>query len=529
MKEDAKKVGLMNSSSMSNGKENLPINKLTAYLIKDGFENNYLNERAIEDERYDDKSKLFKAKSYSKSPKFMEQFFHRLDNTVFSSSAQVLLVLEDLGLHHRTLAFTFGNGRCLMNQDALERRFGLKTALNLIDSDSVKKFSKTKMDSNPKNENSQLSKKAKVAEFGIDISQDLIKGVSGSVKNEYITEFGKNVSGADSLNLRISCDITNIRVKAEAILKAYYDESYKETFGWIDQIKEIKDKSLKQELNDQVIEELKQKNDSVKIWASIPGIIDDDILDGFIIGKSNSNLVDDIDKEMIIQKLGSKIDINHLKNLPIFAVSVAGETQYLERWSAYRCLYAEVVKNSGLFILLDGAWYEVNNEFVSEVQNDFNNVAYSTVQYVDYNHKNEGEYNKTLAKSLSAECCDKKMIPMAGYDKIELCDVLASDNSLIHIKRYAGSSALSHLFNQGLVSGELLAGNSKFRNKVKEKIGIDANNLVGKKVIFGIITKKPDRFDMPFFSKVSLNNVKQRLTALGYKVEVAKINNIKQE
>lgn len=101
--------------------------------------------------------------------------------------------------------------------------------------------------------------------------------------------------------------------------------------------------------------------------------------------------------------------------------------------------------------------------------------------------------------------------------------------SLIHIKRYAGSSALSHLFNQGLVSGELLVSNPKFKEKVKEKTGRDAGEMMSKKIIFGIITKKPDKFNMPFFSKVSFNNVRRRLLALGYEVEVSKINNIKPE
>lgn len=316
----------------------------------------------------------------------------------------------------------------MLNQDAIERRFGLKTALNLIDPDSVKKFSKTKMDSNPKNENSQLSKKAKVAEFGIDISQDLIKGVSGSIKAEYVAQFGKNVSGTDSLNLRVSCDVANIRDVAEAIVGVYHDDSYKETFGWIDQIQEVKDKALKQSLDDKIVEELNQRsNYNIKIWASIPDFIDDEDLDGFRIGKNKGEPVDDIDREMIIQKLNGKINLNRLKNLSVFAVSATSEISYLDRWSAYRCLYAEIPKDGKLFLLLDGSWYTVNNEFVKEVQDDFNAITYSKTNFIDYNHKNEAVYNKALAKSLKAECYDADLIVLAGYDRIELCDVLTKE------------------------------------------------------------------------------------------------------
>lgn len=512
-------------------KKDIPVNKLTAYLIREGMEDNCLSERAELDEKTSrDKTEVYKVNSSIKKPKFMEQFFHDDDNKVYSSSAQVLLVLKDVSEHSRTIAFAFGNGRCLLNQEAIERRFGLKTALNLIDPESVKKFSKTKLDSNPKNENSQLSKKAKVSEFGIDISQDLIKGVSGSIKINHIPKFGKNVSGTDSLNLRIRCDITNIRDVANDIINIYYEDDYKKTFGWIDQIQEIKDKQLVQILNDRIVQELIEQNDKkIKIWASIPDFIDDEDLDGFRIGKNEGALLDDIDKAMIIEKLNGKIDLAHLKNLYIFAVSATSEISFLGRWSAYKCLYAEFPEDNQLYLLLDGLWYAVNNDFVREVQNDFNGITYSTEKYIDYNHKDEAEYNKALASSLEAECYDANLITLAGYDRIELCDVLTKNGNFIHVKKYAGSSVLSHLFNQGLVSGELLKTNSNFKKKAEEKIKKKLGNLSDKKVIFGIITRKYDNFDMPFFSKVSFNNVRQRLVGLGYQVEVARIKNIKPE
>ena len=166
---------------------------------------------------------------------------------------------------------------------------------------------------------------------------------------------------------------------------------------------------------------------------------------------------------------------------------------------------------------------------MKEVQNDFDDIAYSSKNYIEYNHKDEADYNKALADSLNAKCYDADLITLAGYDRIELCDVLTKEGDFIHVKKYAGSSVLSHLFNQGLVSGELLKNNSRFKEKAEEKINRKLDELNGKKIIFGIITKKYDNFNMPFFSKVSLNNVRRRLIGFGYEVEVAKIKNIKPE
>ena len=182
-----------------------------------------------------------------------------------------------------------------------------------------------------------------------------------------------------------------------------------------------------------------------------------------------------------------------------------------------------------MYLLLDGTLYSINNDFVTEVQEEFNKIEYSKTQYIDYNHQDESEYNKALATSINADCYDADLITLAGYDRIELCDVLTKNGDFIHVKKYAGSSVLSHLFNQGLVSGELLKSNPRFIEKAEEKVGRKLKNLNNKKVIFGIITKKYEKFDIPFFSKVSFNNVRQKLIGLGYKVEIVKIKNVKPE
>ncbi len=66
---------------------------------------------------------------------------------------------------------------------------------------------------------------------------------------------------------------------------------------------------------------------------------------------------------------------------------------------------------------------------------------------------------------------------------------------------YTGSAALSRLFNQGYVSGELIHNDHDFILKAYEKIGGDFTKTPSsrkRKVTFAIITSKPDKFDMPY-------------------------------
>jgi uncharacterized protein (TIGR04141 family) len=117
------------------------------------------------------------------------------------------------------------------------------------------------------------------------------------------------------------------------------------------------------------------------------------------------------------------------------------------------------------------------------------------------------------------------------YSKIEFCDLLTNNKKIIHVKKYGGSSVLSHLFAQGMVSGELFIGDKKFREKVNK--GLPESHRIENtedrpiasdyEIIFAIISSLDKDLDIPFFSKVNLRSAKRRLGAFGYKVSLQKI------
>ena len=98
---------------------------------------------------------------------------------------------------------------------------------------------------------------------------------------------------------------------------------------------------------------------------------------------------------------------------------------------------------------------------------------------------------------------------------------------LIHIKISTRSSGLSHLFNQGINSIELLRTSEEAKSKLKNmlpkenmKNPIDQDKF---KVVFGIITakdksKKSD--NLPIFSRISLMRVIKQLGLMGIQREV---------
>jgi uncharacterized protein (TIGR04141 family) len=156
----------------------------------------------------------------------------------------------------------------------------------------------------------------------------------------------------------------------------------------------------------------------------------------------------------------------------------------------------------------------------------------------------EGPYNERLSNALQgAILLDKRTVSRPQATAIEICDVVTKTKQLVHVKRGTSSSSLSHLFAQGVVSAELLHMDSDFRKKVAKLfsgtfVGSGAKRmndfswLHGKdfapqecEVVYAIMTdtRRINREQLPFFSKVNLRLRCDELRRMGFKYSLALI------
>jgi len=128
---------------------------------------------------------------------------------------------------------------------------------------------------------------------------------------------------------------------------------------------------------------------------------------------------------------------------------------------------------------------------------------------------------------------DGKVVAVGGgYSKVEFCDLFSKEKDLIHVKRYGGSGVLSHLFMQGVVSGELFASDAGFRDAVNGLLPdshrlssvVERPDLSSYRVIFAIVSSEEGAsLTLPFFSRLSLRHAMRSLRGYGYQVALAKI------
>lgn len=515
------------------------INRLTIYMIKPKFQ-------AIDDIVEENSKKLpfdgvgtfVYEDSHPRPPAWITNFFgsaFQASLPLTTSSAKALYVVP-IGKGKGTLYFAiaFGSGRHLLKVGVPEGRFGLKVVLNSVAQDSFRSIDKTTLGSIPKHSREQMSRNVAPGEFGIDIEQDLISAVTAK-SNE--PRLGNVVTGKDALSISVPVNRDNIREFLSLCLSRYRSTAYKKDFDWIDQIAEIRDGVLEDQLNVKLVDRINQRQ-LENIWMAVPEIVDWGSISGFRhVRAKRAKVREDLTLEEFLEECpNGSLTLEKLKTDHIFAIGTEKD-EPVAKWSALECTYAEIDHQRRKYILNNGKWYKIAPSFAEEVEEDFTRMTESMLNLPDYQGGNELDYNTDAAAQLgNAWCMDQQMIIYGGgHNRIEFCDILTADHKLIHVKKYGGSSVLSHLFSQGAVSGELFVSDRTFREKLNPQLprgqklagqGANRPNAADYEIVYAIISESQNPLNIPFFSKVSLRTARRRLSSFGFRVSKKKIQSL---
>lgn len=506
-------------------------NKITIYLIKEGIEYDYILKEKIYDNILckGNNSITYYEPTISTIPVWLNSFYKLKQDVNISNANSKVISLHRLIINNkeRIFAIVFGKGKYLLNDDVTEEQFGIKVLLNSVPKDGFRQINCSNYGGNHRTRKEIIPKKTNISEFGFDIHNDFLSKATAKSDDEL---FNKNtITGGDLLSVTVPVNIDNVNDFLIACYEKYLSDKYKESFGWLDNIKEVKEKNLKNFLNAELIKLINQR-DFDKVLAAIPETIEwEKVLDFRL--KVNQLGYDDIEISTIIEsyKNGVVPSIESLKSKRIYAISNE-DGESLNDWSIYNCLIAEIEYEKNEYCLNFGKWYKLNSDFVQSTNDYYDNIPLSNIEFPNSTREREDVYNEKLNKHLkNSILMDKKTVRTheIGRSSIELCDVLTNDNQLIHIKKNGGSSYLSHLFNQAAVSGEMLL-DEKFRNESNKEIGknyFEGDFIASKySIILGIITRKnTDRPDIPFFSKVAIQYAINGLRRKGYTVELKNI------
>jgi len=452
-----------------------------------------------------------------------------------NASAAAVLVLDAGG---RAFALTFGYGRSLLRPGAWEEDFGLRATLNAVDPLRIRSVDRMKFDAISQHSQIQASRDANIVEFGLDVEQDLLRAVTGKPKD---SSLASQLTGKDALKADVRINLGDLPGLLVRFWEAFNQDTYKEHFAWVDQVNEVRD-PLQIEILDATLIDRISRRDFERLWLGIPDRVDWEGMAGFKYRDTQRAEIHlDIHFTSFLQDAGEHFvaTIDTLKNRRrVYLISHEADS-VVANWPLYRCIYCEVDSGGETFLLNNGKWYRIRSDFLQSVNSSFDEVTGGPLQLPDYSHDDEESYNQAVADAAPAAfvLMDQKFVRYpTARGQVEFCDLYGRSKLIIHVKRYRGSATLSHLFSQGVVSGELFCAIPEFRDGVNgylpEPFRLAYTNRRPNadefEVVFAIISRSRGPLNLPFFSRVNLRNATQRLKAFGYRVSVTKIQSVER-
>ena len=432
----------------------------------------------------------------------------------------------------RLFAITFGFGRLLLQPGVVDNRFGLRVTLNAVDHQQIRSIDRETLDSPAPHSQIQARVAANINKFGLDLDQDLLRAVTGIPRD---TTLGKRLTGKDALRTTGPFTLEGL----PPLLRRYLAESkkteYREHFPWLDHIQEVKNPTLRTAL-DEALQERLQQQEFDGMWLAIPERVEWQDIDHFAYRENeNAEHHADIHLRTFTESLRdpASITIEAIKNrYRVYAVNDSGNHTY--EWPVYACLYAELTLDAKQYLLNSSTWYRVDNTFRTRIENAYTRIPKNKVVLPNAEPDEiERVYNERVANNNPAYALmDRKIIRYPDRNsQIEFCDLYSDNHAMIHVKPYAGSSTLSHLFAQGVTSGTMYAHDAGFRKAVNTKL--PNTHLLARPieplppktyaVVYAIISSSNHALNIPFFSKVTLHGAAKTLRSVGYNVQLTKI------
>ena len=239
----------------------------------------------------------------SHSPSWVKLFKPKLGNqldTLFNSgTAAVFFVPAGNSL----FAMTFGYGKSLLKADCYEENFGLRVVLNSVDPEKLRSIDVQSLDAVPLNRRNQASVATGIADFGLDIEQDLIYAATGQPKD---CSLGKQLTGKDALKVSVPITLDDFPALLTKLHALFESSTYKSSFAWVDHLSEVRDRSSVALLDCALTNKIQSK-DFNRTWLSIPEIIDWADVEGFKYQRPKQGISqEDIDWVSYLSFLGDE-------------------------------------------------------------------------------------------------------------------------------------------------------------------------------------------------------------------------------
>jgi uncharacterized protein (TIGR04141 family) len=451
---------------------------------------------------------------------------------LFNASTSAVLFLKE---REKLFALTFGFGKSLLHPESIEPDFGLRVTLNTVDANRLRRVDIKSFQDLTLHRTTQSSRVSPLEAFGLDVTQDILRAVTGEPADQSLMV---RLTGADALTVNARLTLEQLTGFCSKLRSLSRRKAYKDRFGWIDQLRTVNDPLLVGEL-DQALVDAVNAQDWNAVQLGPPEPVDwDDVL-RFKYSSNKDQSYVDLDSRDYFATLKKPVTLEAIKRHTVDLESAGTEEPEIG-WSVYKTCMFEVSKDQKRMVLSGGRWYAVDKNLAARVAERMAQLAKNTLSLPPATEDEiEDDYNARIAAAgLKIVSLHRQLAKGAGFTQpIELCDLLTSDNDLVHVKPWAASSTMSHMVGQGLVAAEALLWDETYRSalraKLKTALGASVAGRIPKevqankfRVVYALIMKERPNWPthLPFFCQLHLTEAAERLRRLGFRVALTRIS-----
>ncbi|MBF5083050.1 DUF6119 family protein [Quadrisphaera sp. INWT6] len=451
-----------------------------------------------------------------------------------------------LPVNDRLFAICFGYGSSALQWDAIEHNFGLKYAARSMRPDRVKELRSHRIDSLARSQQVQLRSGAALREFDVALEGEFVRRLVGEIEHREAADGTLGgVIASDSVSFRANVDLASLALELREML-SQSEGGAQSDFEFLDALQPV---PLTEEAV-QVAESAIVQSLLGATGSDVPGLeisLLEMLVPDFVpiedLGavrvtyKNKEQVLEEVstsELSKVLQVLGVKAIRESLTQVRLEAFDDEG-TPVTKLVPLRSWLIAELSDSVGRLILTLGRWYRLDGAFARQLDADLGRLpdASRALALPDWSSKTpgEGDYNAFCAGVSEEFVLLDKVDLRSDGDEVEACDLFHVTGRLVHVKKYAGSQLMSHQLSQGLVSVEVLRGDSAYKQAFEDHVhACSATHSAAaakapEEVTYAIGVKGDRRIpeSLPTFSKVNLRDFSRRLRRAGVKVSLARI------
>lgn len=385
-------------------------------------------------------------------------------------------------------ALAFGQGWRLLRESRIDRQFGIDVAVRVLDPDEIRKLTRWALSAKARVDMNMVPGGQGLWAFGLREHAELVRNLAGTARTALTVNlshvrnrghhrnFRLTLDCGDALRMPLATEGHSLVADLRELSRMVRQDAVQPRLAPLRWVRRLSPRDDRRDSLDSAVAGLLAQPDAAdgEVGIAYPARY----YDGPDVQRYRGTIGDfvvDTD-ELTLDHLragirGHRRDEflrvlrrSRIEGLDDEGVGMGGAESALH-WMA-----AEIVERDHRFVLLDGDWYELGEQYLAHVRRvvaeafanrpDWTLPAWRTAPKVDGRWV-EGSYNEHVAATdRRFLCLDRRLVKTRVHPHgFEACDLLGPDNELVHVKKVdgrTGSSVLSHLFAQGLVAVESL-------------------------------------------------------------------------